>query len=164
MTPTLYFLRSSENKIVTDMLKYAHPDIENPQIYSQFYGLTSKDLGLYALVENKIAGAIWSRQLKVEDGAKAFIDEKTPVVSFTVLPEFRKQGIGKAMMQQFLLEAATLYDSLTISLSSQKKKREFYEQFGFEMYEKDKTILIKRLQRQEIIRPTDGYDSSKWMD
>ncbi|MEA1956365.1 MAG: hypothetical protein U9N02_07730 [Campylobacterota bacterium] len=60
MNKELYFLRSSEQKIVNDMVKYAHPkDIKDASIYTEFYGLTTKDLGLYALVDNKIAGAIW---------------------------------------------------------------------------------------------------------
>ncbi len=56
MIPQLYFLRSSEQKIVTDMVKYAHSkDTPNLKIYSDFYGLTAKDLGLYAIVDNHIA-------------------------------------------------------------------------------------------------------------
>ena len=164
MTPTLYFLRSSENKIVKDMLQFAHPEIENAEIFSNFYGLSSKDLGLYALVDNKIAGAIWSREFKATDEALAFIDEQTPVLSFALLPEFRKKGIGSAMMEQFLLEASALYDSLSIVAPKKKRIEEFYTRFGFELYKEDNSILIKKLQRKELMRPTDGYDASKWMD
>ena len=164
MTPTLYFLRSSENKIVNDMLKYAHPNLSNPEIYSQFYGLSTKDLGLYALIDNKIAGAIWCRKLKEEDGAEAFIDAETPIVSFAVLPEFRKKGVGKAMMQQFLLEAGTSYEGLSIKSPLTKETQDFLKDFGFQPLKKDSTILFKELEKKELIRPSDGYDARKWMD
>jgi hypothetical protein len=64
MKPTLYFLRSSEQKILTDMLHYAMrlddvnkslSDIPKLAIYNEFYGYTSKDLGLYALVDNQLS-------------------------------------------------------------------------------------------------------------
>ncbi len=70
---TLYFLRSSEQKITTDMLQYSMrldelaystSDFPALDIYEKFYGLSTKDLGLYALVENKISGAVWIRLLK----------------------------------------------------------------------------------------------------
>jgi len=87
MTPALYFLRSSESKIVKDMTKYAHPQNENLDIYYDFYGLTSKDLGLYALVDGVIAGAIWTRKF----------DEITPTLSLAVVPEFRAKGVATAI-------------------------------------------------------------------
>jgi len=46
-----YALRLDEvNKTLSDIPKLA--------IYEEFYGFTTKDLGLYALVDNKIAGAV----------------------------------------------------------------------------------------------------------
>lgn len=67
LNPTLYFLRSSEQKITTDMLTFAMrldklnktlQDFPELNIYDRYYGLTTKDLGLYALNDNQIAGAV----------------------------------------------------------------------------------------------------------
>lgn len=103
MKPTLYFLRSSEQKILTDMLHYAMrlddvnkslSDIPKLAIYNEFYGFTSKDLGLYALVDNQLAGAVWIRRLNADHGSNGYIDENTPILNIAVLPEFRGKGIG----------------------------------------------------------------------
>ena len=158
MNKELYFLRSSENKIVTDMLKYAYSeDMENLNIYSDFYGLTTKDLGLYALVDNKIAGAIWSRELNG--------DNDTPVLSVAILPEFRAKEIGSFMMNQFLQEAGAVYEQITIDITHKPKAISFYKKFGFEkIQDSDNLVMIKKLEKKEVFRPSDGYDSSYWMD
>lgn len=153
MKKELYFLRSSEQKIVNDMIKYAYPqDIDNLNIYTDFYGLTTKDLGLYALVDNKIAGAIWSREI---DGVVK--------LSVAILKEFKSKGIGLFMMEQFLQEAAAVYEKITIDISHKPSSMKFYEKFGFEKID-DTLVLTKKLEIKEVVRPTDGYDHTRWMD
>jgi len=152
MNKELYFLRSSEQKIVNDLVKYAYPkNMDNLNIYTDFYGLTTKDLGLYALVQNKIAGAIWSREI---DGI--------PKLSVAILKEFKTQGIGSFMMNQYLLEAAVLYERVDIDISHKPASIKFYEKFGFERL--DNNLLTKKLEIKEVVRPTDGYDPTRWMD
>ena len=156
MNKELYFLRSSEDKIVRDMVKYAYTEnMENLNIYSDFYGLTTKDLGLYALVDNKIAGAIWSREIND--------NRDTPVLSVAILPEFKGKGIGSFMMEQFLQEAGALYEQISIDITHKPKAILFYEKFGFEKID-DSFVMIKKLERKEVFRPTDGYDPTRWMD
>ena len=158
MSKELYFLRSSEQKIVDTLVHIAHPAAStNLEIYTKYYGLTTKDLGLYALVDNIVAGAIWLRELNN--------NREVPVLSVAVLPEFEGQDIGTFMMNQFLQEAATVYEELMIDISHKAESIEFYEKFGFTKKE-DSTelILIKKLEKKEIVRPTDGYDPSRWMD
>lgn len=152
ITPTLYFLRSSESKIVQDMTKYAHKEAPNLNIYYDFYGLTAKDLGLYALVDNVIAGAIWTRKL----------DGGVPILSMAVLPEFRSKGIGTAMMEQFLVEAGAVSEEMQVDTYENEKSINFYKKFGF--VKLDNRTMSKSFPKQEIIRPTDGYDPRRWMD
>jgi len=183
MSPTLYFLRSSEQKITTDMLPFAYrldtlgqkleafPELD---IYHKRYGLSSRDLGLYALSAQSIVGAIWLRLLYKESGAKAFIDERTAVLTMAVKPEFRAQGFGSAMMEQLLLEAAALFEQISVSVVHDSKAVGFYEKFGFLKLEGSETLspvdgskvitMVKKLIRQEVQRQSDGYDASKWMD
>ena len=163
MNKELYFLRSSEQKIVKDMLQFAYPkDAKNLEIYTDFYGLTNKDLGLYALVNNEIAGAIWIRKLNKEHNANGFINDDTPVMSVAITPKYKSQGIGSFMMEQFLQEAGALFEQISIDISHKEQSLAFYKKFGFEKF--DNFVLLKKLEIKEVVRPTDGYDPTKWMD
>ncbi len=181
--PVLYFLRSSEQKITSDMLVYAMrlhelnktlKDFPKLDIYTKHYGLSTKDLGLYALHNQTIAGAVWIRLLRAEDGASAFVDANTPVLNIGVKPEFRGMGIGSAMLEQFLLEAGVVFEQISVSVLKDSKAVNFYEKFGFEKIEASETkslldgseifTMIKKLTKKEVIRPTDGYDPRRWMD
>lgn len=152
MTPTLYFLRSSESKIVKDMTKYAHKDADNLNIYYDFYGLTSKDVGLYALVDNAIVGAIWTRELQ----------NQTPYLSLAVLPSHREKGIATAMMEQFLVEISAVCEVLMAETYENEALIKFYTKFAFT--KEENSLMQKNLDKKEIVRPTDGYDPRKWMD
>lgn len=155
MSRELYFLRSSEQKIVVDMFKYAHPDkSEELSKYTQYYGLTSKDLGLYALVNGEIAGAIWSRR---------FEGDRAATLSLAIVEKFQNQDIDSFMMEQFLQEASATCEALSVDISAKPQRVEFYKSFGF-MQTDDKPILSKMLEHKEVIRPSDGYDPKKWMD
>jgi ribosomal protein S18 acetylase RimI-like enzyme len=183
MKPTLYFLRSTEQKIATDMLHYAYrldeidkklQDFPELEIYSRFYGLSSKDLGLYALSEHKIAGAAWIRLLREDEKANAFIDEKTPVLTIAVKPEFRKAGIGSAMLEQLFLEAGALFERISVSVLNNEKTVKYFQKFGFVEVENsfgkspvdgsEVVTMVKELPKERVVRPTDGYDPRKWMD
>ena len=148
----LYFLRSSEKKIVQNMTPLAHKHSKNLNVYYDFYGLTSNDLGLYALVDNVIVGAIWSRK----------IEGNPPLLSVAVLPEQRRKGLGSAMLEQFLLEAASLYEELNVETYADESSINFYTKFGFVL--REGTMMQKLLKRKEVIRPSDGYDPRRWMD
>jgi ribosomal protein S18 acetylase RimI-like enzyme len=182
MQTQLYFLRSSEAHVITKILPYAYrldtlkkslSDVSALNIYKDFYGYTNKDLGLYALYNNEIAGAIWSRKMIQDHNCQAFIDEKTPVISMAVLPKFQKMGIGSMMMEQFLQEAATLYEALCVSVLEDSHAMKFYEKFGFETLRRGDTsvidgsscvTMVKKLEKKELTRPSDGYDPRRWMD
>lgn len=179
----LYFLRSTEQKIASDMLRYAYgldivektvKDFPALEIYTRHYGLSSKDLGLYALKEHKIAGAAWIRILSEHSDADAYIDSDTPILNIAVKPEFRNIGIGSAMLQQLLLEASALYKQISVRVKKETSAVKFYENFGFVRVEdsdskspidgSDVFTMIKKLEYKKVERPSDGYDSAKWMD
>lgn len=184
MNTTLYFLRSSEQKIVTDMLHYAMrlddvkkslADIPKLAIYEEFYGFTSKDLGLYALADNQLAGAAWIRRLNAEHGSNGYIDDNTPILTVAVIPAFRGRGIGSSMLEQLLIEAGALYERISLSVVSNSPAMRFFERHGFVAHQNDSkeksfvdgadvVTMIKQLNKAEVKRPTDGYDPRRWMD
>ena len=143
-------------------------------IYDRFYGLSSKDLGLYALYEHKIAGAVWIRLLKEEDGASAFVDANTPILNIAVKPDFRGKGIGYAMLEQLLLEAGAVFEQISVSVVKDSQAVKLFEKVGFTKVEasEGKSLIdgseiftmLKKLEKKEVVRPTDGYDPRRWMD
>ena len=155
----------------TDKKLQDFPELE---IYSRFYGLSSKDLGLYALSEHKIAGGAWIRLLKEDDKAEGFIDEKTPILTIAVKPEFRKIGIGSAMLEQLFLEAGALFEHISVSVLKNEKTVKYFKKHGFVEVENSfgnspidgtETItMVKELPKERVVRPSDGYDPRKWMD
>ena len=157
-----------------DELNKTLQDFPQLDIYNRYYGLSSKDLGLYALHEHTIAGAVWIRLLRVEDGANGFIDANTPVLNIAVKPEFRGKGIGSAMLEQLLLEAGAVFEQISVSVVQNSKAVKFYEKFGFikleasegksPVDESEVFTMVKKLVKKEVVRPSDGYDPRRWMD
>lgn len=174
MTPTLYFLRSSEQKIATDMLYYAFgldqsdktlKELPELDMYHHYYGLNHKDLGLYALGENGLMGAAWIRLIAKEKVPDAYVDEQTPILTIAVKPEYRAQGVGSMMLDQLLQEAGALYDQISVSVPKDSPAFKFFEKLGFEtLQDTTRIILTKQLPKAPIKRPSDGYDPTRWMD
>jgi predicted GNAT family N-acyltransferase len=91
-----------------------------------------------------------------------------------VLPKFRGIGVGSHMMEQFLREAADLYEQISVSVLSNSRAVKFYKKFGFWHVENhtNKSVIdgstvntmVKKLEKKEIKRPSDGYNPQKWMD
>ena len=149
MIPALYFLRSSEGKIAKDMTQVAYG--QDLEMYYKHYGLNSSDLGLYALVDNQITGAVWVR----------WIDNKA-VLSVAVKPEFRNQKIASHMLNQLFLEAGNIYDTIHVEIAQDVKEVEFFKKLGFAW--QDKYSMTKEIKNKTVVRPTDGYDPTRWMD
>jgi len=182
MSLELYFLRSSEQKVITDMLYFSQnlqesdksvKELEILKIYHEFYGLTPKDFGIYALKNGEIAGAVWSRRLSDYHKSKGFVKNDTPILNIATKPAFRGQGVAKALMHQYLKEAAAMYEMIT--LSTPKESIGFFEKFGFKILndskhrsyvgDKESVLMVKdieeKVSKQEYV--TD-FSSCKWMD
>jgi len=183
MIPTLYFLRSSEQRIATEMLYYASrldetektlADFPNLSMYDKYYGLSHRDQGLYILSGSGVSGAAWIRLISEEKGPNAFIDVETPILTIAVKPEFRRQGIASMMLDQLLQEAGGRYKQISVSVLENSPAITFFEKFGFTKVDiplkkspiddKPTITMIKVLSKEEIVRPSDGYDPTRWMD
>lgn len=149
------------------MLPYALSD-NTTSIYTSGYGLNSTDVGIYALTNNEISGAAWIRLFKESDGAAAYVDNETPVLTIGVMPNARGEGIGSLMMIQLLQEAAVMYDKISVSVHLNSRAVNFYKRLGFvsliDSEDNDVFTMVKQLDKKAITRPTDGYDPRRWMD
>lgn len=153
------------------MLQYAlHLNIDIPieNIYTSDYGFKTTDVGIYALTNHDISGAAWIRLFKESDGATAYVDNETPTLILGVMPNARGKGIGSLIMDQLLQEAAVIYEQISVSVQFNSRAVKFYERLGFVPLigseKKDVLIMVKKLEKKAITRPTDGYDPRRWMD
>ena len=157
MRKELYFLRSSEQKIVTDIFHEAYPNLAKESAalekYTAFYGLTRKDLGVYLLLDGTVAGAVWARK---------FQDDTFATVMLGVKAAYAFEEIAALMMEQFLVEAASQYDALRVDIADNELLQRLCSAFGFVKI--DAKTLQLELEKNEIIRPSDGYDPRKWME
>ena len=171
MNTTLFFLRSSEQKIAYNILPYALALDENPPIlnvYTSDYGFKSSDVGIYSQTDNVVSAAAWMRLYKQSDGVCGYVDDVTPVLVIGVIPDVRGNGVGSLIIDQLLQEAAVIYEQISVSVRSNSREVKFYEQLGFvpliDSEQIDILIMIKKLEKKAITRPTDGYDPRRWMD
>lgn len=171
MNTTLFFLRSSEQKIAYNMLPYALALDANPPIlnvYTNDYGFKSSDVGIYSQSNNVVSAAAWIRLYKQSDSVSGYIDDVTPVLIIGVMPDGRGLGIGSLVMDQLLQEAAVIYEQISVCVQFNSRAVKFYERLGFlpliDAEEKDILIMVKKLEKKAITRPTDGYDPRRWMD
>jgi len=137
MQTELYFLRSSEQNIANDILHFAarfdnsgetlddHPYLNQ---YVRNYGHYNGDIGVYAIVENKVAGAAWVRVLA--DGF-GHIDLNTPELVFGVKPEFRNRGIGSEILEQLFCEVSKVFSQMSLSVREDNPVIKMYERNGF---------------------------------
>jgi ribosomal protein S18 acetylase RimI-like enzyme len=111
------------------------PDVvQRPEIarYIKNWGRAG-DLGFIAedARSNKPIGAVWSRLSSRDDQGFAYIDERTPELGIALLPEYRGQGIGTALLERLLEAAKNLYPAISLSVSPNNPAIRLYERLGF---------------------------------
>lgn len=81
--------------------------------------------------ENPI-GAIWTRLFDETNKTYGYINEKTPVLSMALLPEFRGKGIGTILLNEMIRKAKNFgFNSLSLSVDPKNPALRLYERLGF---------------------------------
>lgn len=141
MEHELYFLRSSEQYLAKELLLYAAgldntgtslDEYPSLQQYERNYGSYSGDVGVYIIVENKVAGGAWVRLLANGYG---HIDHDTPELVCAVKPEYRNQGIGTAVLNQLFIEVSKVFGRICLSVEETSPSVSLYERLGFKKTE-----------------------------
>jgi ribosomal protein S18 acetylase RimI-like enzyme len=106
--------------------------LRHPQIsrYVQGWG-QADDIGLLALDGDRPIGAAWLRLLTGENQGFGYVDDATPELSIAVLPEYRDQGIGSALLTRLLEAARSRFAAVCLSVSPGNPARRLYEGLGF---------------------------------
>ena len=106
--------------------------IFDPEIYIYVDGFSSKrgDIGVVAETNGRITGAAWTRIIP----AYGHIDDNTPELAISVLPEYRGQGVGTLLMEKlFILLRERGFPRTSLSVQKNNPAVRFYERLGYKV-------------------------------
>lgn len=106
--------------------------INDPEIfvYIKDFGSRSGDLGVIAEQNKQVIGAAWTRIIS----AYGHLDNNTPELAISILPEFRGCGIGTKLMNKlFELLKNSGYKQTSLSVQKDNPAVQFYQRLGYEM-------------------------------
>ncbi len=101
--------------------------------YVQDWGQSS-DYGLLArdLTTGTSLGAVWIRLLTGENKGYGYVDDQTPELSIAVLPQYRGQGLGTALLSD-LISTVSGYTAISLSVSASNPALRLYKRFEFKV-------------------------------
>lgn len=92
-------------------------------------------------------GAAWMRLWKTDDHLRGFVDERTPELGIGVRKEFRRHGVGTALLLALLGRAREDgVPQVSLSVEIENVARLLYERFGFVLHSVDHgvaTLLVR---------------------
>jgi len=116
----------------------------NVYIYIKDFGICEHDAGIVAEIGGKPVGAAWVRIIP----AYGNIDDKTPELAISLLPEYRGHGVGAALMQHlFVLLKEKGYTRTSLSVQKNNPAARFYQRLGYEIISEkvEDYIMVKQL-------------------
>jgi ribosomal protein S18 acetylase RimI-like enzyme len=79
-------------------------------------------------------GAAWYRLCSEGDHSCGFVEEHTPELGIGVVREYRRRGLGRALLAALTRRARRQgFGSLSLSVEADNKARSLYESLGFEI-------------------------------
>ena len=127
--------------------------INDPRIfvYIKDFGTQSGDLGAVAEQNGQIIGVAWTRIIP----AYGHINQQTPELAISILPEFRRYGTGTKLMKRlFTILRQNSYQQTSLSVQQDNPAVQFYQKLGYKITgEKldltghDDYIMIKILEK-----------------
>jgi ribosomal protein S18 acetylase RimI-like enzyme len=122
------------------------PSFEAVNNASADWGERDGDVAVVALVESIPAGAAWYRFYTDDNCIRGYIEETIPVVVIAVHRDYRRQGIGKNLLE-WLIDHASTHNIQKISLMVSKDNHaiHLYRKCGFLDYaDKGDSLLMLR--------------------
>lgn len=114
------------------------------QVYVTDFGKQKGDICFIAEADNVIAGAVWVRIMN----DYGHVDDETPSFAISLLQEYRKKGIGTALMKRMLLELKKQgYKQASLAVQKMNYAVHMYKKVGFEITDEndEEYIMICRL-------------------
>lgn len=130
--------------------KPSHEMVQKPELARYVAGWMQHpdDFGFIAEDAGTPVGAVWCRRWPAGRHGYGFVDEATPELSMSLLPEYRGRGIGTKLLRQLLADAGKRFDAISLSVSVTNPAHRLYEREGFTAAgtpENGSIIMIKRL-------------------
>ena len=114
-------------------------DLPELQVYIRDFGTQPADHCLVAELEEKVVGAAWSRIM--ED--YGHIDNDTPSLAISLLPEYRRLGIGTRLLNGLLLLLRENgYRRASLSVQKENPALRLYQRAGFRIAAKKGTEYL----------------------
>ncbi len=104
--------------------------IYRPEIYVYVDGFGSGkgDLGVVAKADGEVVGAAWTRIIP----AFGHLDDTTPELAISVLPEWRGRGVGSLMMERlFGMLRSGGWRRTSLSVQKDNPAVRFYNRLGY---------------------------------
>jgi len=112
--------------------------------YIKNFGALPHDCCVVAEIDNQVVGAAWVRVI----GAYGYVDDETPELAISVLPPFRGQGIGTALLTELFAQLKQRgYNKTSLAVQQQNPAAKLYLRAGYQIIaEKDEEyLMIKEL-------------------
>ena len=112
-------------------------------VYIENFGSES-DCAVAAKADGKTIGAAWTRIIP----AYGHVDDQTPELAISVLPEYRNQSIGTRLMRAlFALLAQRGYKQTSLAVQKENPAANFYLRLGYKIISEkpEEYIMIKKL-------------------
>ena len=151
---------AAEYPLLEDFLYYAifvPPGADTPPrevifqpeifVYIDGFGDKPSDCGVVAESDGKIVGAAWTRIIP----AFGHVDDDTPELAISVMPDYRGHGIGTALMTRlFELLRERGYKRTSLSVQKANPAARLYKRLGYEIILEniEDWIMIKSLQKR----------------
>jgi ribosomal protein S18 acetylase RimI-like enzyme len=99
-------------------------------VYIKDFGTQPGDFGVVAEQDGQVVGAAWTRIIP----AYGHIDDATPKLAISVLPEYRGCGAGTKMMKRlFGILLDNGYTRTSLSVQTDNPAARFYERLGYQI-------------------------------
>ena len=120
--------------------------IEKPELvlYYQNFGSEDADYCIVSEENGKVVGAVWTRIMN----DYGHVDDDTPSLSISLLPDFRSRGYGRAMMKAILeLLKEKGYEKVSLSVQKENYAVKMYQSLGFQIWDDrdEEYIMIREL-------------------
>ena len=113
------------------------PDL---QVYVKDFGGQKGDVCYVAECEGRIIGAVWVRIMN----DYGHVSDDMPSLAISLLPEYRNNGIGTALMKKMLSSLREFgYKGVSLSVQKQNYACSMYRKLGFKtIQEKDEEYIM----------------------